>query len=424
MASPNRQIWVYAHWEVFEEPVLIGILTSERLRGKEVFSFEYEPSWLINKHVQILDPDLELYSGPQYLRDEKSNFGLFTDSSPDRWGRLLMRRREAALARAEGRAENTLFETDYLLGVHDMGRMGALRFKTDPKGSFLNNHNDFISPPWVKLRELELASLKIEDQDATDDPEYLQWLALLVAPGSSLGGARPKANVVDKQGHPWIAKFPSKNDHSDVAAWEMLTYLLATESGIKMAPSKLEKYTGKHHTFLTQRFDRTSEGKRVHFASALTLLGYSDGQDYAQGASYLELVDFIETSGANVAQDLTELWKRIVFSICVKNVDDHLRNHGFILTPAGWRLSPAYDINPDENGTGLKLNISENDNALDLALAIEVAPYFRLKNTDANDILKRIKSTVAEWRHLAKSLGISKFEQEQKARAFELVLQP
>lgn len=419
MATPKRQIWVYAHWELFEEPVIMGILTSERLRGKEVFSFEYDQSWLKNRHAQILDPDLELFSGQQYLRDEKSNFGLFTDSSPDRWGRLLMRRREAALARTEKRAENTLFETDYLLGVHDKSRMGALRFKTDPSGDFLNNQHDFTSPPWVKLRELEAASLRLEDQDATEDPEYIKWLALLVAPGSSLGGARPKANVVDRLGHPWIAKFPSKTDNSDVGAWEMLTYLLATECGITMAPSKLEKFTGRHHTFLTQRFDRTLDDKRIHFASALTLLGYSDGQDYTKGVSYLELVDFIETSGANVKEDLTELWKRIVFSICVKNVDDHLRNHGFILTPNGWRLSPAYDINPDENGTGLKLNISENDNALDISLAMEVAPYFRLKNNEANQIIKKIKTTVAGWRHIAETLGIPKSEQEQKARAFK-----
>ena len=218
--------------------------------------------------------------------------------------------------------------------------------------------------------------MRLEDDDSLDDPDYLKWLQMLVSSGSSLGGARPKTGILDKEGNLWIAKFPSKNDGDDIGAWEMVTYELAIQSGIVMAASKAEKFSSNKHTFLTKRFDRAADGKRIHFASAMTLLGYTDGTDASSGASYLELVDFISKYGARPENDLKQLWRRIVFSICVSNTDDHLRNHGFLLTEKGWGLSPAYDINPVETGMGLKLNISEDDNALDLDLVLSVAPYF------------------------------------------------
>lgn len=416
----KREVHVYADWRGLNGPVYMGLLHAELLRGKEIFSFEYDPNWLQSGQAQLLDPDLQLYAGMQYLNDQdKSNFGMFLDSSPDRWGRILMRRREAALARHDKRPEQNLFETDYLLGVYDAHRMGGLRFKLDKDGSFLNDNKEMASPPWTSIRELEQISLRLEDDDVVNDPEYMKWLNMLVAPGSSLGGARPKASVLDNENHLWIAKFPSKNDQSDIGGWEIVTYELAIASGVNMAEAQAKKFTSVNHTFLTKRFDRTKDGERIHFASAMTLLGHVDGEDHGEGVSYLELVDFITTKGGNVNEDLEQLWRRIVFSICVSNTDDHLRNHGFILTLGGWVLSPAYDINPVETGTGLKLNISESDNTLDLDLAIEVCPYFRLKEDRANEIIEEVKTAVRNWRTIATKHGISNAEQELKARAFQ-----
>ena len=282
----TREIYVYADWLEVEGPKLMGVLASERLRGKEIFSFAYDKAWLASEFVQTLDPDLQLYGGPQYLNnDEKINFGLFLDSSPDRWGRVLMQRREAAKARLEGRQADKLFETDYLLGVYDAHRMGGLRFKLDPAGPFLNDDTLQARPPWTSIRELEQISLRLEDEDAMDDPEYLKWLNMLVNPGSSLGGARPKASVRDPENHLWIAKFPSKNDAGDIGAWEIVTYELALAAGINMAACQARKFSSDNHTFLTKRFDRTAAGQRLHFTSAMTQLGYTDGVDATHGAS-------------------------------------------------------------------------------------------------------------------------------------------
>jgi len=296
--------------------------------------------------------------------------------------------------------------------------MGALRFKLEIDGPFLNDNKELASPPWTSIRELEQISLRLEDEDVVNDPEYLNWLNMLVAPGSSLGGARPKASVVDTDNNLWIAKFPSQNDISDIGGWEIVTYELALLAGIDMANSQAKKFTSNYHTFLTKRFDRDENGNRIHFASAMTLLGYTDGQDYTDGVSYLELVEFISNNGSNAESDLKQLWRRIVFSICVSNTDDHLRNHGFILTNKGWILSPAYDINPVERGTGLKLNISENDNALDLNLVLEVSTYFRLENDEAVNIINEVKQAVSNWKIVANKLGISRAEQELKAKVF------
>lgn len=414
----KRSIRVYADWQGMNDPFLMGTLHSDRLKGKEIFSFEYDKGWLQNGSAQLLDPSLQLYSGLHYLNEDQENFGIFLDSSPDRWGRILMRRREAALSRLEDREEQKLFETDYLLGVYDRHRMGALRFKLDESGEFLNDKVEMATPPWASLRELEQISLRLEEEDVVEDPEYLKWLSMLVAPGASLGGARPKASIVDNEGELWIAKFPSRNDQGDIGGWEVVTYELAIEAGINMAESKAQKFSSNYYTFLTKRFDRTAKGERIHFASAMTMLGYKDGQDHADGASYLELVEFIQSNGANVAQDLEQLWRRIVFSICVTNTDDHLRNHGFILTNRGWLLSPAYDINPVETGTGLKLNISDEDNSLDLDLAMEVAEFFRLSEERSTEIIEEVKTAVRSWKKVATKYGISRSEQELKAMAF------
>jgi len=419
MRTERRTLFVYAHWVGFEKPTLMGMLYSSLSKGKELFSFEYDTAWLKLPEARAIDPDLQLYSGPQYLKDEKSNFGMFLDSSPDRWGRLLIRRKEAALARKENRKARTLFETDYVLGVFDENRMGGLRFKTAADGPFMDNNTKISAPPWAALRDLEFASLQLEKERAVDDPEYLDWLHMLMAPGSSLGGARPKANVQATDGSLWIAKFPSGNDDKDVGAWEQLVYQLAIQCGIDMAESRIQKFSHHQHTFLTKRFDRTADGQRIHFASAMTLLGYTDGTKAQDGVSYLELVEFLMQNGANVGEDLTKLWTRIVFNICVSNTDDHLRNHGFLLTQSGWVLSPAYDVNAIENGTGLTLNIDENDNSQSIGLALEVAPYFRLNPNKAQEIVDHISEVISNWREVAKKIGVSRSEMERMRSCFK-----
>lgn len=415
-ANTKKEIQVYAHWQDLKKPSLIGVLSVVPAKGKESFSFEYAEAWLKTGFSQMLDPDLQLYSGAYYPRDNKPNFGVFLDSCPDRWGRVLMQRREAAMAKLENRATKKLLESDFLLGVYDGYRMGALRFKLDNEGPFLNDNKEMAAPPWTSLRELEQASLKFEE-DNTADPEYLKWVAMLIAPGSSLGGARPKASVMDVHDNLWIAKFPSRNDDKDVAAWEMVTNQMAKAAGIDVAEGKLLKFKNKNHTYLTKRFDRINSGERVHFASAMTLLGHIDGED-ASDASYLELMEFISRHGAAVEKDLEELWRRIVFSICVKNTDDHLRNHGFLLTDKGWLLSPAFDINPNEFGKGLSLNITDADNSLDLSLAMEIAGYFRVSTEKAVQLLKEISSVVKDWRKFAHKYKISAAEQERMSTAF------
>lgn len=416
----KKEILVYAHWLGLKEATLMGVLHATPAKGKELFSFEYEKAWLETGFSQQIDPDLQLYSGQQYVKEEKHNFGVFLDSSPDRWGRVLMKRREAALAKAEGRPANTLLESDYLLGVFDKHRMGALRFKLSPDGPFLDDNTKNPTPQWATLRELEHASLELEKDDIIGDPDYIKWLNMLVSPGASLGGARPKASIVDDKGSLWIAKFPSRNDNKDIGAWEAVVHDLAVKCGITMADAQAKKFTNKYHTFLTRRFDRTAKGERIHFASALTLLGYTDGADHHAGVSYIELAEFIVQHGAQINEDLLQLWKRIVFNICVTNTDDHLRNHGFLLTEKGWILSPAYDINPIEDGTGLTLNITEDDNSLDTDLAIAVAPYFRVGDQQAKKIIAEIKETVSTWKKVAKQYGISNAEQEMTSGAFRI----
>ena len=418
MGGVKKKIYVYADWVTLETPTLLGVLTVDFSRGKEIFSFAYSPEWLSSGNAQLLDPDLGFYSGIQYLRDEKPNFGLFLDSSPDRWGRVLMKRREVVLARSENRAARTLYESDFLLGVFDLHRMGALRFKLDLDGDFLDNNKNYSTPPWTSIRELEYASIELEKCVAQDDRNMSKWLNILLAPGSSLGGARTKSSVQHPNGSLWIAKFPSNNDDSDVGAWEMVVHELAWRSGITTAEAMINRYNNRHHTFLTKRFDRTDDGGRIHFSSAMTLLGHTDGAGAEEGVSYLELVEFIIRNGADVKRDLAELFRRIVFFIAVSNTDDHLRNHGFILTTEGWVLSPAYDMNPNPYGVGLKLAIDENDNSLDFSLALRVAPYFRLTEREATDIVNNTKEVVSHWEEIAASYAIPKSEREMMRNAF------
>ena len=417
MKNSEKHIIVYAHWQDISEPEIIGQLQAHFTRGKEIFSFEYEKEWLNRRKNTYLDPDLQFFEGIQYPKDNKTNFGIFFDSSPDRWGRTLMDRRETVLARTEDRDRKILTESDYLLGVYDEHRMGALRFKINMSGHFLNDNKNFAAPPWTSLKELEHACLEIENNEIKANKEYLKWLNLLIAPGSSLGGARPKASVLDKYKRLWIAKFPSGNDKIDKGVWEMVTNILANNSGIKTSECMLKKFSGKHHTFLTKRFDRDDEGKRIHFASAMTMLNHTD---HLNDASYLEFIEFILRNGSNVSGDLEEIWKRIIFNICVKNTDDHLRNHGFLLNDGGWSLSPAYDLNPNESGTGLSLNINDKDNSLDLNVALEVAELFRISKKRANEIIYTVTNTCSKWKYFAKKFKVSKSEIEIMSEAFRV----
>ena len=412
--AETRNIYVYYDGEQVESPLMMGLLSCGHLRGKDIFSFEFDKSWLADKRFRSFDPDLQMFGGKQYVPQGKDNFGIFLDSTPDRWGRVLLERKEAEVARLENRKVRNLFETDYLLGVFDGSRMGALRFKIDPEGDFLDNDADMATPPWTSLRDLENASLNLED---CPEVQQSKWLRMLVAPGSSLGGARPKANVLDKDGSLWIAKFPSRKDRRDVGAWEAVCCEMARRSGVNVSDFKIERFSDKYHTFLTKRFDRTAEGKRRQFTSAMTLLGYSDGEN-SEGASYLEIAEWIERNCMNVNENLTELFRRIVFNIAVSNCDDHLRNHGFIYSPKGWTLSPAYDLTPDPKGYGLKLNISETDNSLDYDLALSITPYLGINKDTAEGIIDKTRNVVSEWRKIATRYGIPNSEQDLTESAF------
>jgi serine/threonine-protein kinase HipA len=411
----STEVYVYADWEEFDQPMLVGTLRSAVIKKKEHFSFSYDTAWLQSSFAQSIDPDLQLYSGEQHSADAK-NFRTFLDSCPDRWGRLLMKRREAIKAKQEDRRPNTLNEIDYLLGVHDLYRLGALRFKRNPDGDFLDDDNQLAAPPMSSLRELEHAAQHTENDNDIEDPVYLKWLSMLISPGSSLGGARPKSNVIDSDKHLWIAKFPSRYDDYDIAAWEFVTYRLAIAAGINMANSRIDKLNSHHHTFLTKRFDRTSSS-RLLFSSAMTQLGYYDG-DY--DASYLELAQFLTDHGSNTKADLAQLWRRIIFYIAVSNTDDHLRNHGFIYHNSGWELSPAYDINPVTPANGLHLNISDDDNRLDFDLAMEVIDFFQLSSLDAEKIKGEVIESVSQWKRVATEVGISRHEQTLMAPAFNI----
>ena len=410
----KTDIFVYAHWQGMPDPQLIGTLSAHQGKGRKSFSFEYDSAWLKSKQSFILDPDISFYSGAQYPNN-KENFGVFTDSMPDTWGRTLMKRRAAQTAKEDQKPVMSLYEIDFLLGVYDPSRMGALRFKLEPNGAFLDDNNEYPTPPWSSVRELQFGASQLETD--SNDQEIKKWLAILMAPGSSLGGARPKANILDEQKHPWIAKFPSQNDSIDKALWEYLAYQLASMAGIHMAESKIEKVAGHHHTFFTKRFDRQN-GERIHFASAMTMTGNNEDTIKDQAPSYLELAEFLQFSGEDNTSDLHQLWRRIVFNIAISNTDDHLRNHGFTLSNGGWHLSPAYDLNPSIDKDGLSLNIDTISNDLNFELAKSVGVYFQLDNYQMNIILEEVKRAVSNWKSIAQKIGIARSEVQLMESAF------
>ena len=415
MASSKIDILVYAGWQELGEPKLIGILAAHQGKARKTFSFSYDEKWLETEKPFLFDPDIIWNSGQQFPNG-KSNFGIFNDAMPDTWGRTLMKRREAHLAKDEKRVVKNLNDIDFLLGVNDESRMGGLRFKLQKKEPFLNNDKTRPTPPWSSVRELQEGISLIESDK--DNKEVRKWLSILLAPGSSLGGARPKANIMDAKGNLWIAKFPSKEDKMDKAAWEFLAYKLATKAGIEMAECKIERISGKYYTFFTKRFDRLKQ-QRVHFASAMTMTGNNEDTIKENSPSYLDIAEFIQFNESNNKKELHQLWRRIIFNIAISNTDDHLRNHGFILNKNGWQLSPAYDINPSIDKEGLSLNIDSTNNALDFDLAKSVGVYFQLNEKQMDDIIKEIKGVVKNWKVEATKIGISKAEIALMSSAFK-----
>ena len=414
MALNQKTIYVYESFNS-DESNLMGRLYVGEGKGSDSFSFEFDANWLVQYDRScIIDPELQFYSGRQYPVN-KSIFGIFADSSPDRWGRVLMQRRERIYADKEGRKPRKLTDGDYLLGVYDETRMGAIRFKEDENGAFLSDDKETAAPPWATLRTLEEASRNFENEENLLNEK---WLNQLLKPGSSLGGARPKATIQDTNGELWIAKFPSKNDEFNTGAWEKVAHDLAKLCSLNVPESKLETFSKLGSTFIVKRFDRDGD-KRIHFASAMTMLGKTDGASSSDGSSYLDIAGFIKGSSAAPKKDLKELWKRIVFSMAISNTDDHLRNHGFILTKQGWELSPLYDVNPTPYGDELALNVNTEDNSISIDLAIESAHHFGLSVDEATEIANNITTTVRDnWEKLATKYGLSRGAIEYMRPAF------
>ena len=410
----KTEIHVYAHWKGMSEPKIIGVLSAHQAKGKKAFGFEYDTTWLNTEQKFLLDPDIQLYGGSQYP-NQKENFGIFLDSMPDTWGRTLMKRRAAQWAKEKGEKAPTLYDIDFLLGVYDESRMGALRFKVNPSEDFLDNNKTTSTPQWSSIRELQNAAANFENDE--DNDTLKKWLSVLMAPGSSLGGARPKANILDNDNSLWIAKFPSKTDTYDKGAWEFLTYQLAINAGIEMSPCRIEKIIGNYHTFFTKRFDREN-GERIHFASAMTMTANYEDTIRENPASYLDIAEFISNHGTTIEANLHQLWRRIIFNIAISNTDDHLRNHGFILTTTGWILSPAYDLNPSIEKDGLSINIDTDNNALDFELAKSVGEYFRLNKLQMDTIIIEVLQSTSNWRILANELGITRGDQDLMSKAF------
>ena len=380
----------------------LGTLEFDELRGKEVTSFELDGDFVLRPSVEFLGPDIGLFRGKQYPTLQYG-FGLFQDAAPDSWGRKIIRRREK---------RGSLRESDYLLGVFDLTRVGALRFKIEGSDVFVNSDGDNPAPPWTTLRTLEGSSRRFEEDDADESA-----LAVLLRPGTSLGGARPKASVTAPDGSLWIAKFPSKEDDFDTGAWEYLVHILAEESGICVPEAQAQKFSRAGTTFLCRRFDRDGS-RRVPFASAMTMLGCEDRQEDGNG-TYIDIAGFLMQHGAKPDADLPELWRRMAFSLLVSNTDDHLRNHGFIAENGRWRLSPAYDLNANlKRPQSLSLELDAGVPIEGIDVLVEAAEYFRLGKKDANAQLERIRSAVAKWRNVAARLGIPRREQEEMSLCF------
>lgn len=400
-----ERLLVYADFNWLNKPELVGELCYEKLRGSDSYAFKFDENWL-SIHAGIkLSEDINNYPGMQYTQPGNDIFGCFSDALPDRWGRTLLKRREQIQASEEKRAVRSLSSFDYLMGIDDFSRMGGFRFKREFEGDYINVSPSLKIPPLTEIRELIHASQEVEKSEENDILPEKKWITQLIQPGTSLGGARPKAGVLDEMGNLCIAKFPSKKDDYDTGIWEHFSHLLAQKAGIQVAQTRVLDGLGKYHTLLSRRFDRTDDAKRIHFASSMSLLGLKDGDNAQSGFGYLDIVDFIIQGCCDVEKNLHELYRRVAFNICIGNSDDHFRNHGFLLTPKGWTLSPAYDMNPTLNEYQ-SLLINESSNKADIRVLLDSCESYMINKEEAEIIIHDVQAAVSKWENLAIQLQI------------------
>ena len=389
---------------------LVGTLAHDRGQIR----FHYERVWLHDARAFALDPDLSLDEAPFFPKPELGNFGIFLDSSPDRWGQTLMKRREALQAKDEKRTPRTLYAWDFLIGVQDFTRQGALRFRLAGAEEFLGNEK-MAAPPITNLRELEAVAYQLSSRRIDDLDALRKWLSVLVTPGASLGGARPKANFTEADGSLWIGKFPARDDDRDVGAWELVVHGLALKAGVDVPAAKAVRLNNEFHTFCVQRFDRANATRRF-YASAMTLLR----KEQSEGTSYLELAQFLrgKGDGAHTDADLEQLFRRVAFNVAIGNRDDHLRNHGFVLGETGWRLAPAFDVNPNIDKAEHVLNIDDADNRPSLETVLTTAAFYGLTEERGKQIVEEVASAVDGWEDAARQTGIARGDVELTAGAF------
>lgn len=414
-----EKLYVYADFDWLKKVELVGELGYESLRGSDSYAFKFDNEWLKKYGNIVLSEDMNNYPGQQYTQPGKDIFGCFADALPDRWGRTLLNRREQIAATDEKRPIRRLSSFDYLTGIDDCSRMGAFRFKRSLEEDFINANPNLRIPPLTDIRDLIAASDEIERSESENQLPDKKWIAQLLHPGTSLGGARPKASVTDEQQRLCMAKFPSRKDDYDVGLWEHLCHLLAKEAGINVAETSVWQGGQTYHTLLSRRFDRTADGRRIHFASAMTLLGLSDGDNASTGHGYLDIVDFILQGCTRVEENLQELYRRVAFNICVGNTDDHFRNHGFLLTAKGWTLSPAYDMNPTPNDYQSLLTNAFTSKS-DLEILRHSCEEYMLPSQTADTIIAEVTKTVESWQKFAIRIGIPKHEIERMSRCFKV----
>ena len=400
-----KRITVYADFDFLSTPQEIGILGYEHVRGKGHFVFEYSRQWLKQHGGILLSGDLMNVPSLQHPRGHDNVFGFVKDSFPDRWGRLLLDRRERLTAQSEGRPTRMLTNYDYLIGIEDFTRMGGIRYKEEDSDGYINASDKYLVPPIESLRALCDACHEIELAEERNELPEQRWLDQLIDPGTSLGGARPKANVVDTDGTLYVAKFPSKKDLENTELIEHFSHHLAAKAGIHVAKTRTIRISKNRDLLLSERFDRTKDGRRIHFASAMSLLGLDDGADSSTGNGYLDIVDFILHGCTDVRQNLRELYRRVAFNVMFGNTDDHFRNHGFLLTPKGWTLSPAYDINPGTKSHQCLLIDSYTEQS-DINALLSASENYMLERQEAAEIIEGVRAAIKDWRMIATELQI------------------
>lgn len=400
-----KRINVIADFNFMESPQDLGTLGYEHVRGRDHFIFEYSHEWLKRHGGLILSGDLINAQSPQHPHGSDNVFGFVKDSFPDRWGRLLLDRRERLTARSEGRPVRMLNDFDYLTGIEDFTRIGGIRYKDEDAGDYINVGAEYLVPPIESLQALCKACHEIEKAEERNELPDQRWLDQLIDPGTSLGGARPKANVIDTSGRLYIAKFPSRKDLENTELIEHFSHRLADAAGVNVAKTRTIRISKDRDLLLSERFDRTSDGRRIHFASAMALLGLDDGAGSSTGNGYLDIVDFILKGCENAGRNLRELYRRVAFNIIFGNTDDHFRNHGFLLTPKGWTLAPAYDINP-----GVKMHqcllVDQYTEVSDTAALLAASDNYMIDRKDAEEIIGEVRAAVRDWRKTASGLQI------------------